>query len=106
MSGIILLFRGTLRYMPVRGKFGHRAPSVTATFCGAVLLMAAAAYSAFAAVTPVTKPQAAVPAHDVAMLNAKILAYVQPYVKSGNFSGSILVVQDGKTLLRDSFGFA
>ena len=87
-------------------KIGHRAASVTAAFGGALLLMAAAASSAFASVTPVTKPQAALPSHDVAMLHAKILAYLQPYVKSGNFCGSILVVQDGKTLLRDSFGFS
>ena len=68
--------------------------------------MSAAAYSAFGAHTPATKPQAALPAHDVAMSHAKILAYIQPYLKPGNFSGSILVVQDGKTLLRDSFGFS
>jgi CubicO group peptidase (beta-lactamase class C family) len=62
--------------------------------------------SGFAAVTPVSKHQAALPPHDVAMLHTKILAYVQPYVKSGNFSGSILVFQDVKTILRDSFGFS
>jgi D-alanyl-D-alanine carboxypeptidase len=92
--------------MTAHRKIGHRAASVTATFGVTLLLMSAAAYSAFGAHMPVTKPQAALPAHDAAMLRAKILAYVQPYVKSGNFSGSILVLQDGKTLLRDSFGFS
>lgn len=89
-----------------RQEIGHRAASVTATLVGALLLTAAASSSALGADTPVTKPQAALSAHYVAMLHAKILAYVQPYVKSGNFSGSILVLQDGKTLLRDSFGFS
>ena len=40
------------------------------------------------------------------MFHAKILSYAEPYIKSGNFSGSIVVVQDGKILLRDSFGFS
>ena len=87
-------------------KIGHRTASVAATFGGALLLMSAAAPGAFGAHTPVSKSQAALPAHDAAMLHGKILTYVQPYVKSGNFSGSILVLQDGKTLLRDSFGFS
>ena len=92
--------------MTAHRKIGHRTASVAATFGGALLLISAAAYSAFGAQMPVTKPQAALPAHDVAMSHAKIPAYVRPYVKSGNFPGSILVVQDGKILVRDSFGFS
>jgi CubicO group peptidase (beta-lactamase class C family) len=92
--------------MMARQKIGHRAANVTATLVGALLLTAAASSSVLGADTAVTKPRVALPAHDVAMLHAKILSYVQPYVKSGNFSGSILVLQDGKTLLRDSFGFS
>jgi CubicO group peptidase (beta-lactamase class C family) len=77
-----------------------------ATFGEALLLATAAASSVFAAVTSVTKSPAVLPTHEVAMLHAKIRAYIQPYVKSGNFSGSILVLLDGETLLRDGFGFA
>jgi D-alanyl-D-alanine carboxypeptidase len=36
----------------------------------------------------------------------QIAAYLDPYVGSGNFSGSILVVRDGKTLFRGSYGVA
>jgi len=92
--------------MTAHRKIGRRAASVTATFAEALLLMAAAASSFFAAVTPVIKAQAALPAHDVAILHAKIQSYIQPYVKSSNFSGSILVLQDGNTLLHESYGFA
>ena len=36
----------------------------------------------------------------------QIAAYLEPYISSGNFSGSILVVRDGKTLFRGSYGLA
>lgn len=36
----------------------------------------------------------------------EIVAYLNPYVSSGNFSGSILVVESGKVLFRDSYGCA
>jgi D-alanyl-D-alanine carboxypeptidase len=39
-------------------------------------------------------------------LHDKISAYLRPYVSTGNFSGSILVLQNGKILFRDSFGFS
>ena len=35
-----------------------------------------------------------------------IATYLEPYVSSGNFSGSILVVKDGKTLFRGACGLA
>jgi len=34
----------------------------------------------------------------------EIAAYIDPYVRSGNFSGSILVVEAGKVLFRNSYG--
>src|SRR5262245_20927594 len=34
----------------------------------------------------------------------EIAAYLDPYVRSGNFSGSILVVKSGKVLFRNSYG--
>ena len=34
----------------------------------------------------------------------EIASYLDPYVRSGNFSGSILVVQSGKVLFRNSYG--
>ena len=34
----------------------------------------------------------------------EIVAYLAPYVSSGNFLGSILVVESGKVLFRDSYG--
>jgi CubicO group peptidase (beta-lactamase class C family) len=36
----------------------------------------------------------------------QIAAYLDPYISSGNFSGSILVVGDGKTLFKGSYGLA
>ncbi len=36
----------------------------------------------------------------------QIAAYLDPYVKSNNFSGSILVIESGKVLFRDSYGHA
>jgi CubicO group peptidase (beta-lactamase class C family) len=36
----------------------------------------------------------------------EIAAYLDPYISSGIFSGSILVVRDGKTLFRGSCGLA
>ena len=36
----------------------------------------------------------------------EIAAYLDPYVSSGNFSGSVLVVRDGKALFRGSYGLA
>jgi CubicO group peptidase (beta-lactamase class C family) len=92
--------------MMARQKIGHRAASATATLVAALLLTAVATSGAPGTDTAVPKLQVALTDHDVATWHAKIRAYVQPYVKSGNFSGSILVLQDGKTLFRDSFGFS
>jgi D-alanyl-D-alanine carboxypeptidase len=36
----------------------------------------------------------------------QIAAYLDPYVKSNNFSGSILVLESGKVLFRESYGHA
>jgi len=36
----------------------------------------------------------------------QIAAYLDPYVRSHNFSGSILVVKDGHVLFRNSYGYA
>jgi len=36
----------------------------------------------------------------------QIAAYLDPYVKSGNFTGSILVTESGRVLFRESHGFA
>jgi D-alanyl-D-alanine carboxypeptidase len=39
-------------------------------------------------------------------LHDKISAYLRPYVSTGNFSGSILVVKSGKTLFQNSYGLS
>src|SRR6202030_3248306 len=39
-------------------------------------------------------------------LHDKIDAYLRPYVETGNFSGSILVVKSGKTLFQNSYGLS
>jgi D-alanyl-D-alanine carboxypeptidase len=39
-------------------------------------------------------------------LHDKITAYLRPYVSTGNFSGSILVVKSGKTLFQNSYGLS
>ncbi|MEZ5996885.1 MAG: serine hydrolase domain-containing protein [Hyphomonadaceae bacterium] len=36
----------------------------------------------------------------------RIAAYLEPYVSSGNFSGSIMVVQSGRVVFRNSYGFS
>ena len=37
---------------------------------------------------------------------AKIREYLQPYVRSGNFAGNVLVEKDGKAVFEESYGFA
>ncbi len=68
--------------------------------------MATTAPSALSAEAQQARPAAASHPHDGATARAKIMADIQPYVDSGNFSGSILVVRNGKTLLRNSYGLS
>src|ERR1700730_12445612 len=39
-------------------------------------------------------------------LHDTISAYLRPYVRTGNFSGSILVVKSGETLSQNSYGLS
>ena len=39
-------------------------------------------------------------------LDARIEAYVEPYVRTGNFSGVVLVTRDGRPLFRKGYGYA
>lgn len=45
-------------------------------------------------------------AADSRPLEARIAAYVAPYVASNNFSGAILVTRDGRPLFRRGYGYA
>jgi D-alanyl-D-alanine carboxypeptidase len=45
-------------------------------------------------------------AQSTSSLHDKISAYLRSYVSTGNFSGSILVVESGKTLFQNSYGFS
>lgn len=45
-------------------------------------------------------------AQSTSSLPDKISAYLRPYTSTGNFSGSILVIQSGKTLFQDSYGLS
>ena len=41
-----------------------------------------------------------------ASLNGQISAYLRPYIASGNFSGSILVAESGKTIFENAYGLS
>ena len=37
---------------------------------------------------------------------AKIREYLQPYIRSGNFAGDVLVEKDGRVVFEEAYGFA
>jgi D-alanyl-D-alanine carboxypeptidase len=64
------------------------------SFACALLVLVAAAGAASAA-DPAPEP-----------LDARVDAYVKPYVAGGNFSGSVLIARQGKVLVNRHYGSA
>lgn len=55
---------------------------------------------------PVPAPQAAPPVQPSDSLDARVDAYLKPFVEGGNFSGAILLARAGKPLVSRAYGMA